>query len=296
MYLSKITLKPDLGMTQLSEVLADSAGYGMHRLLWRLFSDGVSETDKNKKREFLFREEIAVEQREFGSTRKADPVYFLLSKELPKGDSSLFDLNTKEYNPRLSAGEKLAFKLRVNAVVTRDKKRHDLVMNAQVMWLKKQLGFLQLDTSGSKKELKSRLLDFAGDEQLKEWRQIINQGIFKQKLEQPLGRKDILEWAIKSTVEKTILDWWKKQGKENFGFDVASVRYDDNYEESIFESAAYQQNQLPKEKGVNARYSSLDLSGEVIVTDVARFEKLLFDGIGKAKAFGCGLMLIRRIA
>jgi len=154
---------------------------------------------------------------------------------------------------------------------------------------------LQLDTAGTKRELKSRLLDFAGDEQLKHWRQIINQGIFKQKLEQQLGRQDILEWAIKTTVEKIILDWWKKQGKDNFGFDVASIQHGDSFEESIFESSAYQQNRLPKEKGINAKYSSLDLSGEVIVTDAVRFEKLLFDGIGKSKAFGCGLMLIRRI-
>jgi CRISPR system Cascade subunit CasE len=41
--------------------------------------------------------------------------------------------------------------------------------------------------------------------------------------------------------------------------------------------------------------NSLDLSGEVEVTDAERFTQLLTIGIGPAKAFGCGLMLVRRI-
>jgi CRISPR system Cascade subunit CasE len=42
-----------------------------------------------------------------------------------------------------------------------------------------------------------------------------------------------------------------------------------------------------------ARFSTVDYEGRLTVEDPARFRKTLFVGIGKARAFGCGLMLIR---
>ena len=41
------------------------------------------------------------------------------------------------------------------------------------------------------------------------------------------------------------------------------------------------------------QFSSVDFSGELTVTDAAGFRSALGTGIGHAKAFGCGLMLIR---
>ena len=43
------------------------------------------------------------------------------------------------------------------------------------------------------------------------------------------------------------------------------------------------------------RYSTLDLRGTLTVTDPERFLNALFHGIGPAKAFGCGLLLVRRL-
>jgi len=42
-------------------------------------------------------------------------------------------------------------------------------------------------------------------------------------------------------------------------------------------------------------FSTVDFSGELTVVDPAEFCAALRDGIGHAKAFGCGLLLIRRI-
>lgn len=42
------------------------------------------------------------------------------------------------------------------------------------------------------------------------------------------------------------------------------------------------------------KFTTLDLSGELRVTDPVRFQTALFQGVGHAKAFGCGLLLIRR--
>ncbi|MFZ5757717.1 MAG: type I-E CRISPR-associated protein Cas6/Cse3/CasE [Pseudomonadota bacterium] len=44
-------------------------------------------------------------------------------------------------------------------------------------------------------------------------------------------------------------------------------------------------------KGI--QFSSVDLSGELEVTDVPRFLGMLSAGLGRGRAFGCGLMLVR---
>ncbi len=44
------------------------------------------------------------------------------------------------------------------------------------------------------------------------------------------------------------------------------------------------------------RYSTVDFQGILTVTDIDLFRKALFSGIGKSKAFGCGLLLIKRIS
>lgn len=44
------------------------------------------------------------------------------------------------------------------------------------------------------------------------------------------------------------------------------------------------------------RYSTVDFQGILTVTNIDLFRKALFSGIGKSKAFGCGLLLIKRIS
>lgn len=287
MYLSRVRLRPEIGPTQLPHLLKDRKGYGLHRLFWGLFSSGNCD---RQKREFLFREEIASEQLSRPGRRKADPVYYILSKQAPRTESPLFEVETKVYRPKLAEGDRMAFKLRVNAVVSRSRKRHDIGMDAQQEWLRRQLHSLELDVVGKKGDWKRLLLDHASDRQLDEWRSIIEKSVFKQKLEQQLGRSELLECVLKTTVASKIQQWWIRQGQERHGFAVATSERG----VPILESSAFQKHHLP-EKGKQAGFNSLDLSGEIIVRDVDRFERLLFKGIGPAKAYGCGLMLIRRI-
>ena len=56
---------------------------------------------------------------------------------------------------------------------------------------------------------------------------------------------------------------------------------------------AYQQHGSKKEGQL--RISTVDFSGELTVTDPNLFGKTLREGIGHAKAFGCGLLLVRRV-
>lgn len=56
----------------------------------------------------------------------------------------------------------------------------------------------------------------------------------------------------------------------------------------------YARNKYHKLKQKNPIFfSSIDLSGELVVTDVAHFEKMLLMGLGPEKGFGCGLVLVR---
>ena len=42
-------------------------------------------------------------------------------------------------------------------------------------------------------------------------------------------------------------------------------------------------------------HRSMAIEGKLKIVDADRFKKALFQGIGSAKAFGCGFMLVRRI-
>lgn len=58
----------------------------------------------------------------------------------------------------------------------------------------------------------------------------------------------------------------------------------------------YQQHQSrAKNQKWPIRYSTIDLQGTLTVTNPELFRNTLFSGIGKSKAFGCGLLLVRRV-
>jgi CRISPR system Cascade subunit CasE len=58
----------------------------------------------------------------------------------------------------------------------------------------------------------------------------------------------------------------------------------------------YRQERFGKKRSDgNIQFSLLDLSGRLTVTDPNVFTRALFRGIGPAKGFGCGLLLVRRV-
>ena len=284
MYLSRIRLKQDMQATQLAQLIKDRKNYGLHHLFW-----GVFKTNPDKKRDFLFREEMAKEQNLGGRRLKADPVYYLLSMEQPENEHAFFDIECKEYNPKLAMGDILSFKVRVNPVVKRNNKRHDIIMNAQYNWLDTQLKQIGKDTKGTKTDKKKRLLNYAQDKQITVWQEQIKQGCFSDKLAQKLGRNELLEWALKTEVEQTVLLWWQAQAEKN-GFELVHNKHTNT---PVFQSSAYQWNPLP-EKNRKAGYSSLDLTGKIAVNNCDLFYNFLKNGVGKSKAFGCGLIMIQR--
>ena len=59
-------------------------------------------------------------------------------------------------------------------------------------------------------------------------------------------------------------------------------------------SDGYTQIGIERRRGRPAEFSAIDIAGNIEVTDPSAFLEKLARGFGSAKAFGCGLMLIRR--
>ena len=68
----------------------------------------------------------------------------------------------------------------------------------------------------------------------------------------------------------------------------------DGYRLEAMRLAGYRPEMLPRRSGPGARIGVFDLQGVLIVEDPAAFLQRVLAGFGRAKAFGCGLMLLRR--
>lgn len=216
LFLSRLRLRRDAPLAALAPVLApddENARIDLgHRLLWAVFSDGA-----DRRRDFLWREE-------------ARGRYLSLSRRLPRDDHTLFEIETKPFEPVLARGDRLRFALRANAVATRKNeagkpKRRDLVLEG-------------------------------------------------------LRRFPVEEFPLhRDRIATEVGDAWLKSQGERAGFDVDRI-----------EAVAYRKVALAR----NIAFGRLDLEGNLRVSEPDLFVKSLAQGFGKAKGFGCGLMLIRR--
>lgn len=269
LFLSRARLRTGRGeqLSAIARVLlhgskGDTVG-NAHRILWMLFRD----RDEDEPRDFLWREE-------------APGRYLILSKRAPSDEHGLFDLQTKDYAPKLSPGDRLAFALRANPVVSLKKGRKP--------------GEEKYDRKGRVRSMRCDIVMNA----LK-----------------PLGGRDGPRDADGQTERATKRDkiltevsrsWVQKQG-ESYGFRLALNP--DNGNQPYLSASNYETVKIPRGK-TNAdtgqwklesqkrfaQFGVLDFEGLIEVTDPAAFLKQLAEGFGKAKAFGCGLMLIKRAA
>ena len=225
MYFSRLRLHID-NIDPRKLTTFQGGGYREHQALWKLF-DG----DNNARRDFLFRRD----------DKSREPTYFVVSQRKPNDTSGYWHIEPKPYTPQLTKGQKLAFSLRINPVITRTDtngrgKRHDLIMDQ-----KKRLGWKEL--TPDQREPLPKLIQKAGEQ------------------------------------------WLNSHRQERLGIETNALRAD-GY--SIHYSYKPKQ-----EKRIT--YSTLDLQGILTVTDNEKLKKALFEGIGPAKAFGCGLLLVRRV-
>lgn len=299
MYFSRIQLRPDIQRSsQLRHVLATNS-YGLHQLLWDLFPE-------EKKRVFLFREEIAKEQLRNKRSVKGESIFYLVSSQEPSCDTPIFQVESKKYAPVLNMGRQLAFKLRANPVVARKiagKKhsvRHDVVMDAQRFLYKTLYSHLGVafDPQAQKRDMRRQVLGSwqasSNDSVEKFLRESIEANErFEELHNLQMSKEKLLTTALKASTDSALEKWLVEKGKHN-GFELVRARKWGVREPLIFQAESYRWHAMPK-KGRSAGFSTVDFEGELKVTDSELFKTMLFNGVGPAKAFGCGLMLVRPI-
>ena len=278
MYLSRIQLSDTFaGEPELARLLRKDS-YGVHQLLWKLFDGGSRH---------LFREENSREQL---ATQRSLPLYYVLSDQRPKQESSLFIVDSKPYAPKLCVGDKLAFCLRANPTVSRrdqgkkNSSRHDVVMDAKYQHL--------LNACLHEDILQSSDI-YALDQQNR--KTVVKRFEKKQLLEQLFaryGQKEPENIAMakkqffhrqEQAVAEAAECWLRKRG-EHHGFIIDAVQ-----------STGYQWRALMKPGSHrHSGFSTLDYEGVLTVTQVSDFLQVLNNGLGASKGFGCGLLLIRR--
>lgn len=234
-WLSRVQLKREPTVAALASVLLPAepdARIGVaHRLLWTLFADLPE-----RRRDFLWREEGR------GGLRPGRASFLILSARRPEDRHGLFELESKAFEPVLAPGDRLAFALRANPVVTRQDpktgrpRRHDVVMDR-----------LHAVHAGSRAEARLAAMLEAGRH------------------------------------------WFEGQG-ERAGFRLSL----DGGGEPRLRVDGYDQIRVARGLRTAIAFSVLDLEGVLEVAEPERFLDALTRGLGKAKAFGCGLLLIRR--
>ena len=298
MYFSRVQLQSAVQRSsQLSQMLKSNV-YGLHQLLWDLFPE-----DKN--RTFLFREEIAKEQLKDHTGIRGESLFYLVSEQEPAQETPLFRVQSKIYSPVIEVGQTFAFKLRANPVVARKaagKKhsvRHDVVMDAQVNLLNELAGSLQLSVPhGQKKSaLRREVVKVLNNQKNSSCESRLHEITssnerYDHLLQTNLSAGQLVDLSLKAAPDSALETWLRKKGDCN-GFELVTGGSVNGRERLKFQAESYRWHAMPK-KGRNAGFSTVDFEGELRVTEPILFKELLFKGMGPAKAFGCGLMMIRR--
>lgn len=202
--------------------------YEAHQWLWRFMP-----APPGTPRRFLFRRRDV----------EGLPRFYVVSEREPSAPTANWQVHSKPYSPELQAGDRLAFDLRANPVVTTRNAagkamRHDVVMQA-----------------------KTQLLQARGLSRWAEW----------STPDRP---------ALPDLVQRSCSEWLQKRCDALGAIvDLESLRVE-----------GYEQH---RGKSGHLRFSTVDFSGHLQVRDAAALRYALFNGVGHAKAFGCGLLLVR---
>jgi CRISPR system Cascade subunit CasE len=208
----------------------------------------------DRKRDFLYREAK-------GQT------FFILSSRPPEDRRALFEVDVKPFEPALRNGDILNFSLRANPVVSTHQTRadgKDVVVRRDVV----MHALHNVPKGSARAETRPTIIRAAS------LRWLATQGEkhgFRLK-DRPVeagerGRCEDDDATAGSSIGR---------------------RY-------IVIVDGYETLRLPRGRGDKpVQISIVDFDGQLGVTDATAFSAMLAQGIGKAKAFGCGLMLIRR--
>ncbi len=266
-YFSRIQLNP--GHTQAREALLQSAPadtYADHQWLWKFFPAA-----RGSARDFVFR-------RKDPDGLDTQPVFYAVSRRPPESPHPAWQVQTKPYQPLLRAGERLSFEVRVNPVRVRYEQRLGDVA----------LAFVQ---RRHEQGLKVR----EGLSRRKEYDDVVMHA--KRQLTHAQG---VQRWAdvpadirppLYTLVNDAVSAWFVGA----VGEPGMIARYGFRAFADCLQVDAYRKHRLGRGDDKRIQFSTVDLGGVVEVTDVELAEAALRNGIGRARGFGCGLLLVRRL-
>jgi CRISPR system Cascade subunit CasE len=231
--------------------------YGQHRLMWTFFD--LPRPKQQEQTPFLFRAE----------RQEGLPVFYVLSSAplIEAGDK--WCIRPREYQPKLHAGDRLAFKLRANPVSLAKKERTQAETGS---WLKnREKKGLRTDEVIPKNIRHDVVMDA---KQRMGWNDL------------PLDERPSL-----AHVAYEAGSCWIREKEARLGCLVESenLRVDGHFVHCL----KGRRDEQGRCRGI--ALSTLDFEGELTVTNPETFLPALFNGIGPAKSFGCGLLLVRRI-
>jgi CRISPR system Cascade subunit CasE len=211
--------------------------------------------DADRKRDFLFREVQPGKGISGGRTS-----FLVLSHGVPDADHPLLDVESKPFAPALSMGDRLGFSLRANPVQQSGAKKKDGIKIEGSKTLRRDVVMHALHSVAR------------GRDRIEQRPLLIQQA----------GYQWLSEHAAKAGFR--LLAPPPAAGEDDEPDDDGSLLRIDGYEQLRFAKL-----------GKNGRISVLDYDGVLEVTEPDLLLARIASGFGRARAFGCGLMLIRRI-
>lgn len=258
LYFSRLTLKRDPSTDALRQLIDPTerarATDAHHRLLWSVFSD-----DAGRKRDFLWRSEPRGR-------------FYTLSERPPEPHGLFEPPEIKAFAPALSAGDRLAFLMRANAVTQKPKDPNDRAPNGELRRRKVDVAMHALRhlpgrehaaRPGSAHEMSPRQAARFEIARAEAHRWLVTQGMANGFRPDPLPKGD-------------------EAAEPDAGFEL----------EHYF-TVALPGSRRGGRRG-EPRFGVFEMKGRLTVTDPAAFLARLATGFGRAKSYGCGLMLIRR--
>jgi CRISPR system Cascade subunit CasE len=184
--------------------------------------------------------------------------FYVVSLRAPTAFSQAWQVQTRSYEPNLQEGQRLSFELLANPVISKKDDTGKSRRHDVVMQAKKQL----LKENG-----------FATGAKWADW-------IDEKK--KPL---------LYDLVQERCTSWFNAVAERN-GFKIATA--DEESYRLILQIDAYEKKQVHRrEERIN--FSTANFTGELIVTQPELFSSALYNGVGHAKVFGCGLLLVKKV-
>lgn len=256
--------------------------YRQHQALWKLFDLPPKEARGSKNpTPFLFRAERIEPASAVGHRYPCLvglPVFYLLSQQIPRDSDGIWHIETPDsgYRPDIREGDRLSFKLRANPVVARKAEREE---RNQKTWLENRQALGLTEKPDTTKRIRHDVVMDA--KRQSDWKNL------------PPDQRPPL-----STVAYEAGSRWLEAKALKLGFKIEPVMTRDDVFGDEVELPALRvdgYSSWRQRYGKKIALSTLDFEGHLIVTDPVKFKDALYRGIGPAKSFGCGLLLVRRL-